>query len=69
MMKEENNEIIVIGAGPAGLAAAVRLAELNKKTKVFEFSEKVGGMSGSMKIWGHIVDFGPIDFFLQIRLL
>ena len=51
MMKEENNEIIVIGAGPAGLAAAVRLAELNKKTKVFEFSEKVGGMSGSMKIW------------------
>ena len=69
MMKEENNEIIVIGAGPAGLAAAVRLAELNKKTKVFEFTQKVGGMSGSMKIWGHIVDFGPHRFFSSDKVV
>ncbi len=68
-MKEENNKIIVIGAGPAGLAAAARLAELNKKTKVFEYSEKVGGMAGSMKIWGHIVDFGPHRFFSSDKVV
>ena len=68
-MKGENNKIIVIGAGPAGLAAAARLAELKKKTKVFEYSEKVGGMSGSMKIWGHIVDFGPHRFFSSDKVV
>ncbi len=60
-------DIIVIGAGPAGLTAAYQLSKyLGKKIqsiKLFEASERVGGMSASLKLWNQIVDLGPHRFF------
>lgn len=59
--------IIVIGAGPAGLTAAYQLSKFLGKQiqsiQLFEASQRVGGMSASLKLWNQIVDFGPHRFF------
>ena len=68
-MKEEKRNIIIIGAGPAGLSAAARLCELKHKPLLFESSNKVGGMSGSINLWGHTVDYGPHRFFSSDKVV
>ena len=60
---QSEGAVVVIGAGPAGLAAAARLVELGASPKVVEASTRVGGMAGSTQLWGHTVDFGPHRFF------
>lgn len=40
--------VLVIGAGPTGLGAAVRLAELGEDYLVVEAKDQVGGMAGSV---------------------
>lgn len=61
-MHSENN-VIVIGAGPAGLACAYELSKAGIPVKVFEASESVGGMSKTIDLWGQKVDLGPHRFF------
>ncbi len=58
-----NKKVAVIGAGPAGLAAAYRLAQGGCSVDLFEAGSEVGGMSRSLTLWGHIVDLGPHRFF------
>lgn len=53
----------IIGAGPAGLTAGLKLAEHGAKVTVFEASEHVGGMCRSFRLWDQIVDIGPHRFF------
>ncbi|QDV39645.1 FAD-dependent oxidoreductase [Tautonia plasticadhaerens] len=55
--------VAVIGAGPAGLAAAYRLAGSGEDVEVFESSGQVGGMARSFRLWGQTVDLGPHRFF------
>lgn len=55
--------VVVLGAGPAGLATAARLCELGLEPTVVEATERIGGMSGSLRLWGHTVDLGPHRFF------
>lgn len=55
--------VAVIGAGPAGLAAAYRLAQGGVPVVVFEGSNRVGGLSASLELWGQTVDLGPHRFF------
>ena len=43
-MKNMESEILVVAAGPAGLAAAVTAAEQGKKVLVFEKAETTGGI-------------------------
>jgi len=62
-MGSQAPSIVVIGGGPAGLAAAARLCELGLAATVVEASPRVGGMAGSLNLWGHTVDFGPHRFF------
>jgi protoporphyrinogen oxidase len=56
-------EVFIIGAGPAGLACGCRLVELGMKPVIFEASERVGGLAGSIELWGNTVDLGPHRFF------
>lgn len=56
-------KIVIIGAGPAGLAAAVCLIRKGYDVTVLEGDSEVGGMSKSFSAWGHIVDLGPHRFF------
>ncbi len=53
----------VIGAGPAGLAAAYELAKSGVTCEVFEASPWIGGMARSFPLWGQTVDLGPHRFF------
>ena len=51
-------EIVVVGAGPAGLMAARRGAQSGHRCTVVEASEAVGGMAGSFEVAGQRVDYG-----------
>lgn len=48
--------VVVIGAGPVGLAAAARLIERGIPVKVFEAGETVGA---SVQSWAHVRLFSP----------
>lgn len=54
---------VVIGAGPAGLTAALELARAGQPVEVYETDRRVGGMSASLDLWGQRVDLGPHRFF------
>lgn len=62
-MEKKSKKIIVIGAGPAGLAAAYELAKRGYQPTVLEASPFIGGMSRSFDLWGQRVDIGPHRFF------
>jgi len=52
-MKEQTTDVAVIGAGPAGLSAALRAAELGLKVCLFEKKNKTGGTrNGGMGPFG-----------------
>jgi cation diffusion facilitator CzcD-associated flavoprotein CzcO len=40
--------VCIIGAGPAGLAAASRLESLGRSTKIFEQQDHVGGKNQAL---------------------
>lgn len=58
-----SQQIAVIGAGPAGLSAALQLQLSGKDVTIYEAAEQVGGMAKSFELWGQIVDLGPHRFF------
>lgn len=53
-----SNDVIVVGAGAAGLAAAWRAARRGFKVTLLERSEHVGGMAASFDVAGIQVDQG-----------
>ena len=62
-VKRTIGRVAVIGAGPAGLAAAYKLQIAGVPVTLFEASPQVGGMAKSFELWGQIVDLGPHRFF------
>jgi protoporphyrinogen oxidase len=56
-------KIAVIGAGPAGLTAAYLLAKEGYEPVVYEATDRVGGMSKTIDVWGYKADLGPHRFF------
>ena len=56
---------VVLGAGPAGLAAAYRLADRGHRVLVLEREPRVGGMGATQRIGDYYVDFGPHTFHLK----
>ena len=63
-----SKEVIIIGAGPGGLATAVLLAASGVRVKVLERSAQVGGRTSSLEAEGFKFDVGP-TFFLYPRVL
>jgi protoporphyrinogen oxidase len=55
--------IAVIGAGPAGMTAALQLSRRGAEVSVFEAGQRVGGLARSLDLWGQRVDLGPHRFF------
>jgi protoporphyrinogen oxidase len=55
--------VVVIGAGPAGMAFACRYIEHGGSVKLLEASPHVGGLARSFELWGSTVDIGPHRFF------
>jgi len=55
--------VAVIGAGPAGMTAAMQLSQGGADVDLYEASPNVGGMSRTIELWGQRVDLGPHRFF------
>lgn len=56
-------KIIIVGAGPGGLAAALLLAKSGMEVEILERLPRVGGRTSTMQLDGFSFDVGP-TFFL-----
>jgi phytoene desaturase len=61
-------DLIVIGAGPGGLAAAIVLAQTGAHVTVLERQPRIGGRAGRIEAAGFRFDVGP-TFFLYPQVL
>lgn len=61
-------KVVIVGAGPGGLAAAMQLAKAGAEVTVLEKQTWVGGRTASMERGGFRFDIGP-TFFLYPRVL
>lgn len=60
--------VIIVGAGPGGLASAMQLAKAGADVTVLEKQSWVGGRTATFQQDGFTFDFGP-TFFLYPRVL
>jgi phytoene desaturase len=67
-MGKEPRRVVVVGAGPGGLAAALLLAKSGVKVTVVEKRAQVGGRTSTIEQDGFKFDVGP-TFFLYPRVL
>jgi len=61
------SEVVVIGAGPAGLTAAYQLAKAGRRCVVLEGDEVVGGISRTVEVDGWRFDIGGHRFFTKVQ--
>ncbi len=60
---DTKKQILIIGAGPAGMAAAMGLSQQGRKFIVVEKDTRVGGLSKTYQIGNFRTDNGPHRFF------
>lgn len=65
---ERTPEIVIIGAGPGGLASAMLLAAAGLRVTVLERRDTVGGRTTTLDMGGFRFDRGP-TFFMQPDVL
>ena len=61
--------IFVLGAGPAGLAAAYTFCQNQQCIQVVERDSHVGGLAKSIEYDGFILDYGPHFFITDLKLV
>lgn len=66
MTPDQSKPIYILGAGPAGLAAAYTLTQQGKSVVVVEKDSRVGGLAKSIEYEGFILDYGPHRFYTKI---
>lgn len=59
-------DIVIVGAGPASLAAGYELSRQGEKVTVIEMDDVVGGISKTVRREGFIFDVGGHRFFTKI---
>ncbi len=64
---ENQKNVVIIGAGPAGLTAAYELARVGTPSVVLEKDDCVGGISRTVKHKGYCFDIGGHRFFTKIK--
>ena len=61
-------EVVIVGAGPGGLAASILLAAAGVRVRIIERLPIVGGRTSTIEVDGFKFDLGP-TFFLYPRVL
>jgi protoporphyrinogen oxidase len=61
------SDMVIIGAGPSGLAAAYELTKHGASATVLETSNKVGGLARTLEHDGCLFDIGPHRFYTKNR--
>jgi len=61
----DRQHVVVLGAGPAGIAAAWRLSTLGYRVTVLERDSAVGGMGKTITVGKYAVDYGPHTFHIR----
>lgn len=64
-----NKEVLILGGGPAGMAAAFELYRAGKSFLVIEKNETVGGLARTFQYGEFRTDTGPHRFFSQNQYL
>ena len=59
----EAKHIVIIGAGPAGLTAAIELLKKGYTVTVLEATDRIGGISQTVRYHGNRMDIGGHRFF------
>jgi protoporphyrinogen oxidase/putative flippase GtrA len=67
MTQHSSQPIYILGAGPAGLAAAHQLTQQGQAVVVVEREERVGGLAKSIEYQGFILDYGPHRFYTKLE--
>jgi phytoene desaturase len=62
------SRVLIVGAGPGGLAAAMLLARAGARVQVLERQPHIGGRTSALRMNGFCFDLGP-TFFLYPRVL
>jgi len=66
MMTNPNKmDVIVIGAGAAGLACALRLADAGKSVLLLDRADRPGGVIQTVKRQGFILERGPFNVLVR----
>lgn len=60
-----DDQTVVLGGGPAGLAAAYALGKVPRRAVVVEASDQVGGISRTVDYKGYLFDIGGHRFFTK----
>lgn len=63
----DSRKVVIIGAGPAGLAAAYELAKAGIRSIVLEQDERVGGLSATINYKDYLFDLGGHRFFTKVK--
>ncbi|MDQ1427417.1 MAG: hypothetical protein QOK39_893, partial [Acidimicrobiaceae bacterium] len=63
------DDVVIVGAGPAGLTAAYQLAKSGKTSTVLEGDTVVGGISRSVERDGWRFDIGGHRFFTKVKVV
>ena len=66
MQTPSSEPIYILGAGPAGLAAAYTLMQQGQSVVVVEREDRVGGLAKSIEYQGFILDYGPPRFYTKL---
>ena len=61
----EKYDVVIIGAGPAGLTAGYELSKSDKKTIILEKKHRVGGLAETKVFDEFRYDIGPHRFFTK----